>query len=68
MPELERILRITTFRVRVPDHPDFVWDIKGLKREEAKPRGTSLFIEGSAEFKEWILSLGRWKRGSGEIR
>jgi len=41
MPELERILRITTFRVRVPDHPDFVWDIKGLKREEAKPRGAN---------------------------
>jgi hypothetical protein len=37
--ELLRILRITTFRVRTPAHPDEVWDIKMLPRDEAKPRG-----------------------------
>ena len=37
--ELLRILRITTFRVRTPAHPDEVWDIKILPRKEAKARG-----------------------------
>jgi hypothetical protein len=39
-PELLRILRITNFRVRTPNHPDYVWDIRVLKREELKSRGT----------------------------
>ena len=38
--ELLRILQITIFRVRTPAHPDEVWDIKMLPRDESKPRGT----------------------------
>jgi hypothetical protein len=34
--ELLRILRITTYRVRVPANADHVWDIQVLKREDVK--------------------------------
>lgn len=37
--ELLRILRITTFRVRVPAEADHVWDIRVLKREDVKRPG-----------------------------
>jgi len=39
VPELLRILRITTFRVHTPSHAGAVWDIKILKPDELKPRG-----------------------------
>jgi len=41
MPELLRILRITTFRVRTQRESDFVWNIIVLPREEARPRGAN---------------------------
>lgn len=37
--ELLRILRVTTFRVRTPAHPDEVWDIKVLPRDQVKVSG-----------------------------
>jgi hypothetical protein len=40
MAELLRILRITTIRVRTPAQKDNVWDIRVVKRQELKPRGS----------------------------
>jgi hypothetical protein len=38
--ELLNILRITTFRIRVPIDPANVWDIKILKPDELKSKGS----------------------------
>jgi hypothetical protein len=54
MTELLRILRITTRRIRVPNHPDYVWDIQVLNSTLVKPQGTNPQGLTTAT---WLLSM-----------
>jgi hypothetical protein len=52
--ELLRILRISTFRIRVSQHKGDVWDIKMLRKDDLKPQ--SINPQGLTKSK-WLLSM-----------